>query len=945
VRSVTANELAVLLKQERAAHARVKVLRSGTWVNLSDLEGRDWVHEVRIQDSVDAACVQFKATLELAQFFLNLSPFMDASKLNAGGALIVLNRPVVVEMAVVPLDVQPQEADWHEVFRGAIDAYKINRSTIAVSGRDQGGRLLNTWMETQKVYGTSSGVRAELIMQDLLDDYSQDLEDLVATYTWNGTTTVTTSDTSEVDVGDYVGLTEAPLFEIASIVPGTSITISNPSNRTIPTGSSATVWIAAEDRVTLYAVNGTAVDPLYRNGGTWDDSPNWLVKTFKQGKRRLLTALQEDIARQIGWQVRYRWHPNLEAFALTFYEPDRSKTTPDEEFSEDFIADLSEVGSSIADIRNRVRVTYGKADDRTTTTRNDTSSQDKYDIQAMDIAESSSSLIDTLTEANALGDAALSDLAEPTALAGFVLPLFWPAEVGDLYRWLATSRYFDSDQDLAVSSVVHAVSRKQASRTTVEVRGKPSGGLRRWLELETLPGIAPEADHYADAAASNVAIESGLSGIVVTYDDPRTMDPPIDDWAYTRCHVATSSGFTPSAANLKAVGKQTRFEVVGLVPGQTYYAKLIIIDEAGNVAATSTQVSVATQLVGPYHTNREEERTTLNANPNFGIHTLDETTTPPDAWSTDDTWGTGAGEWYFDSDAADTRTGDRSVKIISFPRPGSGTTTRSFDSDLFTVDPETLLGVRFEWKHGGEGGATHTGFTPQMRFYDGSGGALGSWVDLRLESSMVGVTTGGSGGTWYKDRGWIVSHSSARYAKLRIYIEVPYTFADATHPTVYFDRFNVVRSSTWFTRSDEASYNRSAATGTWVAPWLFNNGFDQWGTAWTPGSPSTPSEHEYEFQEDTVATVFGQVVWQAMGSGSTLLARIVDASTGSPLHQAAPVVWSGSGEIMATVLVLNRYFSRGDTIRLEGWQNSGSARTIEDPDCRLEITQNTGGVL
>lgn len=816
MRSVTANELAVLLKQERAAHARVKVLRSGTWVNLSDLEGRDWVHEVRVQDGVDAACVQFKATLELAQFFLNLSPFVDASKLNASGALIVLNRPVVIEMAVVPLDVQPQATDWHEVFRGAIDAYKINRATIEIRGRDQGGRLLDTWMETQRVYGTASGVRAELVMQDLLDDYSQDLETLVATYTWNGTTTVTTSDTSEVDVGDYVGLTEAPLFEIASIVPNTSITISNPSNRTIPTGSSATVWIAGESRVTLYAVNGTLSDPLYRNGGTWDDSPDWLVKTFKQGKRRLLTALQEDIARQIGWQVRYRWHSNLAAFALTFYEPDRSKTTPDEEFSDDFIADLSEVGLSIADIRNRVRVTYGTADDRTTTTRNDTSSQDKYGLRAMDIAESSSSLIDTLIEANALGDAALSDLAEPTALAGFVLPLFWPAEVGDLYRWLATSRYFDSDQDLAVSSVVHAVSHKQASRTTVEVRGKPSGGLRRWLELETLPGIAPEADHYADAAASNVAIESNLMGIIVTYDDPRTMDPPIDDWAYTRCHVATSSGFTPSAANLKGSGRQTRFEVAGLVPGQTYYAKLIIIDEAGNVAATSTQVLVATQLVGPYHENPESEKATLTFNPDFNAQTLDPTTHMPDRWAEHyGSYGASADIYYSTSVQL---SGGRSLHFRAVATASVGAVSEWFpvtEGDLYkvrarflsdAVDSDAQIYVMVEFED------INKTAPPLSSFY--------GTYDIGSVTADV----------WYDVENYIqvVAPSTARYGRVLVYRTYS---GGSVSPNIYVDRAELVRQLDAF--QGVSTSGTSVATGTWVqadieaaSPY---NGFDYGG--------------------------------------------------------------------------------------------------------------------
>lgn len=62
--------------------------------------------------------------------------------------------------------------------------------------------------------------------------------DLSATYTWNGTTTITSADTSEVSVGDFIGLkSDNQLFEIASIVPNVSITILNPGSLSIPTGS------------------------------------------------------------------------------------------------------------------------------------------------------------------------------------------------------------------------------------------------------------------------------------------------------------------------------------------------------------------------------------------------------------------------------------------------------------------------------------------------------------------------------------------------------------------------------------------------------------------------------------------------------------------------------------------------------------------------------------
>lgn len=62
--------------------------------------------------------------------------------------------------------------------------------------------------------------------------------DLSATYTWNGTTTVTSADTSEVSVDDWIGLkSDRQLFRITAITPNVSVTIDNTAGLTIPTGA------------------------------------------------------------------------------------------------------------------------------------------------------------------------------------------------------------------------------------------------------------------------------------------------------------------------------------------------------------------------------------------------------------------------------------------------------------------------------------------------------------------------------------------------------------------------------------------------------------------------------------------------------------------------------------------------------------------------------------
>ena len=78
---------------------------------------------------------------------------------------------------------------------------------------------------------------------------------IVANYTWNGTTTITTGDTSEATVGEYLKLkSDGQMFEISAITPNVDITILNPHGLTIPTGSGANN--SARSKVQISATSG-----------------------------------------------------------------------------------------------------------------------------------------------------------------------------------------------------------------------------------------------------------------------------------------------------------------------------------------------------------------------------------------------------------------------------------------------------------------------------------------------------------------------------------------------------------------------------------------------------------------------------------------------------------------------------------------------------------------
>ena len=73
---------------------------------------------------------------------------------------------------------------------------------------------------------------------------------LPGTWTWAGTTTVLSTDTSTVAVGDFIRKDSSATtwFEISAITPNVNVTLLNPGSAVIPTGSGASS--AATDKVT-----------------------------------------------------------------------------------------------------------------------------------------------------------------------------------------------------------------------------------------------------------------------------------------------------------------------------------------------------------------------------------------------------------------------------------------------------------------------------------------------------------------------------------------------------------------------------------------------------------------------------------------------------------------------------------------------------------------------
>lgn len=215
-------------------------------------------------------------------------------------------------------------------------------------------------------------------------------------------------------------------------------------------------------------------------------SPGWMIRLYTQAQVHVLEAVR-TLAMQIGWDVRYMWNAT-DDFELRFFSPDREKTEPDDEFGPDEYFNVSNLTISDDDIRNVVKVVYVDAETQTVqsvTVQNDDSIA-RYGRRYMEIVEGSTSNINSLSEATALANAALSDLSLPGADHSIETSYYWPATLGDLYRHLANGVHYDEAQTYAVVSYDHFAEGGDI-KTTLVTRGKPAGAYRSWFKVEARP--------------------------------------------------------------------------------------------------------------------------------------------------------------------------------------------------------------------------------------------------------------------------------------------------------------------------------------------------------------------------------------------------------------------------------------------------------------------------
>lgn len=570
MRTISGEQGAVYTRGQMKVAVKVEVKDAdGTYQELTNLRGLNWVKSVAYQEDVDNQIMQMTIKLHGRQFHYSTAPLDETSALNvdSGGSYAMLLhtwRDIRVYTAVIPIGKPVAAGDWIHVFQGKIDRVKemtgLETNDVMLSCRDDGGWLQDKWVENVETYGSDSsnthviaGGAIEDVMQDILDN-----------------------------------------------------------------------WAAG---VTLYSPNGTGGTPF--NAG---DSPGFTVTYVEITRQSVMDSLLL-LANAIGYEVRYRWHPNTSAFQLQLYEPDRSASSADRTFGPGTIKDVKNLEVDVKRIRNAVLVEfYTDANDPTTKDYvevADAVSIAQYGRRWAAVAEPQGSPIDTTAEATDLATAIVSDLKEPDRDQQLEFCHYFPhGQLADYYTFQADGIHYTSAQSWGVQRIDHVLDLDGGYfSTTIQTRGKPSSGFKKWWDRLQLPGVA-KIWKDLNPSVPTVVLTPKAGGLAIDWTE---VVP--DELLYYDVFLSTSSGFTPGDSNRLVRTKTTRYEVTNLIPGTTYYVKIQAVDRDGNLSTISTQKTAvagysATRIFDP--TSNFARSEILNGD--FGHRTLPSGTALPDNW-------------------------------------------------------------------------------------------------------------------------------------------------------------------------------------------------------------------------------------------------------------------------------------------------------------------------
>lgn len=628
------------------------------------------------------------------------------------------------------------------VFDGFIDEIRWPDDEMEFSATDRMGKLRDTWIERERVYGLATGAGATK-----------------GCYVWK-------DDMPPLVVGDLVVPSDAKrngrYYRVSAAA--------SPQATTEPVWPISTFVVSGGVTLTDFgATSDTAGIPietliqqvLNDNGlGSFATlqtpvSPAWNVKPYIQQRESIQSAI-ETMADQLGWMIRFVWNPGLVRYELTLSTPDRAATTANRTFNTaGDVRKVTEVQVKQYDIRNVVRVTYSNTANRSTSGAAirafyesvNAASVTKYGRRFMEIQEAETSAIDTAGEAQRLADAICSDLADPLidVSVSFAIDPF--IELNDLLAFTADQLRWSSTQTLAVNKLTHRIASTE-STTAVSLRGKPASRQDVWVGLDVRSNASDGhkttlSNSGSTFGATITEVVGGASVLVNTSYMKETTQPQYE------IHVSgLTSSFNPTPSTLAGVGQAQAFPVANLVPGKQYWAKVVPFGaNAERIVRSGPSEPIpfvaGRARAGHYTSTVSQAHFPLNGN--FEHASDDLSTVPFDHWRVaNGSWGS-SGDSFWGNDSVfgnylslRLTSGDPGITSSPFPvRRGAGhfqvyMSVRPTGSPFLVTDWTLKVYVRFYRK-------ADLSDSPVLFTHSVPYGTSGVWAQYNIDSQFMGA--------------------------------------------------------------------------------------------------------------------------------------------------------------------------------------------------------------
>lgn len=453
-RTQTASESTALAAKHARSHVRVEVHdggpSGGTWVDLTNqLHGFDFGTDVN-QTVIGGTVTFLRSHTDTAD---TLSPLVTDA--------VDSKRGIRIYFTTLPIGTTPASEDYRLVFDGIIDRVSAGGALMQCTVRDRIGAILadRDLVQEIRIFFTPGGTSLETLLDVILF-------------------------TAALNNGENVGL-----------------------NHDIPTD---------------FTTSGVAI-------GDGDALP--VIEALKIEPGKVLEAVR-GVADRIGWQLRPRWNEGDQEFQLAFYAPPHDKTTVDWTLAPNRYLDVPQLDIDGSEVVNAWRVSYVSLEEidpgsptpeyiRKVWPEGDSippgypvhvlvdeDSVARYGFRFGELAYEEHDPIRTEEDAEAVATIALAETAEPLVDAVSEHLMNWAVDIDDRVTLGADGVRFTSDQTWAVVGYRHQFG-PNIERTTLQLRGKPIGGSKRWRNPPRAPAfVQPPSDLdlqfvYTDEILSN----------------------------------------------------------------------------------------------------------------------------------------------------------------------------------------------------------------------------------------------------------------------------------------------------------------------------------------------------------------------------------------------------------------------------------------------------------